>query len=106
MEQICIPNAIGPYGPVPPTPDGYIEPEPWMADGRFGIDPSLVDQGWIGGSRMTFRSAVSGGGLPTPPALFQAVKDPGANYIYLGWLIRRDAKFDNNDVIVIVLHPT
>jgi hypothetical protein len=105
MPQICVPNATGPYGAVPPTPDGYIEPEPWMADGNFGLDPSLVDQGWIGASRMTFGSAVDVG-LAKPPTLFQAVKDPAADYIHLAWLIRRDANFDNNDVIVLVLHPT
>lgn len=107
MPQVCFPNHIGlPWEPNPPTVDGYVEPEPWMANDDFGVDADLVDPGWTGASRITFLSSASGGGgLGTAAVAFQGIKERTANYVHLCFVIRRDANFDNNDVIVLVLHP-
>ncbi len=108
MPQICFPNHVGlPWQRHAPTVDGYVEPEDWMANENFGVAADLVDPGWTGASRITFGSAVDGGssGLGTATVAFQGIKEENKDYVHLCFVIRRDANFDTNDVIVLVLHP-
>ncbi|MDH3303448.1 MAG: hypothetical protein OES24_23335, partial [Acidimicrobiia bacterium] len=103
-DEICFPNHQGvPFDDDPPTVDGYVEPEPAML-WVFGSQAANVDTGWIGSSRETFGDATAVG-LSSPLVAFQGVKHKSDDFIYLSFVIRRDANFADEDRIVIVLHP-
>ncbi len=104
-NQICFPDHVGlPFQNDPPTADGYVEPEPFMADSNFGVDPSLVDIGWTDSMRVTYGSAASSS-LSRPLMDFQGIKHANDDFIYLTFVVRRDTNFDDNEVIVLVFQP-
>lgn len=81
---------------LPPTVDGFIEPDLGVSTDRAGDET-----GWKRSQRLTYQS---GGAVPN--VVFQGLKHAGQDFIYLGFLVRFDSYFDDEDVIVLLLRPS
>jgi opacity protein-like surface antigen len=93
-QTICYPPHEGlPNSFLPPTPDGYVEPE-------LGLATNDVETGWNRATRITYI-----GDGTQPLMVFQALKHNSRNFIYLSFDVRVDESFDNEDMIVLVFRP-
>jgi peptidoglycan hydrolase-like protein with peptidoglycan-binding domain len=102
FNLISVPPHEGlPFQAGPPVPDGYIEPDPGVPPAPPGVN--LVEAGYTHGARFTYGDAM-GSGIPV--TAFQAVKDNAKDLIYLGFVIRYDFSFDNDDRIILFLTPS
>jgi hypothetical protein len=103
-DTISFPDHQGvPFQPDPPFPDGFAEPEPWM-DPAFGSAPSRVDTGWAGAGRETYGGATAVG-VSSPLMSLTGVKERGQDFLHLSFVVRRDPSFDQDDRVIVVLHP-
>jgi hypothetical protein len=94
FDELAFPPHEGlPWRPNPPTPDGYVEPEP-------NIVTSEIEAGYTNGGRFDF-----GGDTNVPISVIQCVRHATQDLIYLGLVARFDKSFDDNDFVMIVLRP-
>src|SRR5688572_13883488 len=104
VDTISFPDHQGvPTQPDPPTPDGFVEPEPAMTE-EFGTAQARIDPGWAGAGRETFGAATAVG-LSAPLVSFSGIKQRGADFLHLSLVVRRDPSFDQDDRVILVLHP-
>ena len=95
QNEICFPNHVGlPYDYMPPTIDGYIEPE-------LGLTSSELEKGWTRSNRLTYIGSVG-----IPQMVFQSLKNNAQDYIYLSFIIHIDSSFDDEDAIVLAFRPS
>ncbi len=94
--KMCFPRHEGlPFaGSLPPTVDGYIEPE-------LGVLTTEFEQGWTRSGRITYV-----GDTLKPLMVAQTIKHKSQDFIYLSFDVRDDESFDMDDRIVLVLRPS
>ncbi|MBN2003390.1 MAG: hypothetical protein JXA21_08550 [Anaerolineae bacterium] len=94
-NRLCFPKHEGlpHHGGLPPTVDGYIEPE-------LDLTTSELETGWVRSTRLTY---VGEAGLDL--MTFQGLMHNEDDYIYLSFRTRCDNAFDLNDAIVLVFDP-
>lgn len=80
-------------GGIPPTRDGYIEPE-------LDVVTSELETGWVRSSRITYV-----GDTLQPLMVLQGLKDNSQDFLYLSFDVRVDNSFDNEDKIILVFRP-
>ncbi len=90
IDKICLAENDPVLGK--PTVDGFTGIE------DAGIITTDADPGYGLGHRITY-----GNGSFFPPVVFQGVKELGADFLYLSFLVRYDLSFDDEDLIVIAL---
>jgi hypothetical protein len=107
FNQIVFPPYEGlPFQVTPPTIDGYVEPEKLERARQTGTPTTPTDfghpseVGYTHGARFSYDE---GGGTGFAPAAFQGVWDAQASLLYLGFLVRYDMSFDQDDRVVIAL---
>jgi hypothetical protein len=94
-EQLNFPPHEGvPGNGNPPTIDGYVEIDPPAPTGELPAS-SGIDLGWTKGSMLTYL------GGTYPAVEIRAIRDKSQPYIYLGFIVRGDPFFDDEDVIVL-----
>lgn len=108
FDKIVFPVFEGlPFQVQPPTVDGYIEPEQLEGPGQTGVPTAPGDiphpgpeVGYTHGARFSYGD---GGGTGIAVSALQGVWDPASQLLYLGFLVRYDFSFDDQDRIVVVL---
>ncbi len=98
--QLAFPPHQGlPFQTNPPTIDGYIEPDP-------GIPIRQLEAGYVGGSRYTFADTSGANSTGAATVAFQGIRHATEDLIYLGFIVRFDFSFDEDDRIVVCLRPS